>query len=331
MVVNMTKWKLYWIASDGWEDCFVVAKNSRSAKRIEKEMNGFEDEDLTVTKVLDIPDKYEKIANEKFRKWCIKNKCNQHLDINGLNAWPYYAEDWLLKKLGAEFRFVDGEKQTLIDDTVYAPNKVYFVGLKAMKGLYELTGEKTLDISNVTYEGIEEVIENMLGYSLTLIHNIENDITNSFIFAVGNEKYKDYSVEEVTKYWKSKLTFGRLIELMESRFEIDPYVRMSLELFLVQRNKIAHGLTKDERYDIETFWGQKELVAYLCTFIENATLLKEISESAYIATMSFGYNLMKEEKNVTKRFLKDMDKFHSDSYIQEKLSLFFSSFKLKRF
>lgn len=33
----MTKWKLYWVASDGLEDCFVVAKNSRSAKKIEKE------------------------------------------------------------------------------------------------------------------------------------------------------------------------------------------------------------------------------------------------------------------------------------------------------
>ena len=33
----MTKWKLYRVASDGLEDCFVVAKNSRSAKKIEKE------------------------------------------------------------------------------------------------------------------------------------------------------------------------------------------------------------------------------------------------------------------------------------------------------
>lgn len=277
----MTKWKLYWVASDGYEDCFVVAKNSRSAKRIEKEMNGFEDDDLTVTRVIDVPDKYEKIANEKFRKWSIKNKYNQHLDINSLDAWPYYAEDWLLKNLGAEFRFIDGEKQTLIDDIVFAPNKMYPIGLKAMKGIYELTGEKTLNISNVTYEGIEKVIESMLGYSLTLIHDIENDITNSFIFAVDNEKYKDFSIEEVTRYWKRKLTFGRLIELMEYKYDIDPDVRMSLELFLVQRNKIAHGLTKDERYDIETSWGPKELVGYLCTFIENAALLKNIRSSLY--------------------------------------------------
>lgn len=325
----MVKWKLYWVASDGCEDCFVVAKNSRSARRIEKDMNGFEDDDLKVTKVIDIPDKYEKIANEKFHKWSIKNRCNQHLDIDSLNAWPYYAEDWLLKKLGAEFRFIDGEKQTLIDDVVYAPNKIYPIGLKAMKGLYELTGEKVLNISNVTYEGIEKAIENMLGYCLTLIHDIENDITNSFIFAIENEKYKNYSIEEVTKYWKNKLTFGRLIELMENRFDIDSCVRKSWELFLVQRNKIAHGLTKDERYDIETFWGQKELVGYLCTFINNAILLKEVSESAYIASMSLGYHLMQKENKNNKKFLKDLNDFHSDPYIKEKLSLFFDTFKLK--
>lgn len=55
----MSKWKLYWVASDGLEDCFVVAKNSRSARRIEKEMNGFEDEDIVVTRIMDIPDEYE--------------------------------------------------------------------------------------------------------------------------------------------------------------------------------------------------------------------------------------------------------------------------------
>lgn len=65
----MSKWKLYWVASDGFEDCFVVAKNSRSAARIEKDTNGFEDEDLEVTRIMDVPDRYEEVANKKFRQW----------------------------------------------------------------------------------------------------------------------------------------------------------------------------------------------------------------------------------------------------------------------
>jgi len=201
-VINMTKWKLYWVASDGMEDCFVIAKNSRSAKRVEKEMNGFENADLTVTRVKDIPDKFEKMANDKFRKWSIKNNCNKNIKPEILDAWPYYAEDWLLKKLGAEFRFIEGEKQILIDDVVYAPNKVYPIGKLAMKQLAELSGEKFMDVSNVSYDGIEDVIDTLLGKCITLIHEIEDDITNSFIFAVGNSKYQNYTIEEAIKYWK---------------------------------------------------------------------------------------------------------------------------------
>ena len=50
-----------------------------------------------------------------------------------------------------------------------------------MKELYELTGEKFIDISNVNYEGLRESIDLMLGVCLTTIHRIENHITSSFI------------------------------------------------------------------------------------------------------------------------------------------------------
>ena len=73
----MRKWKLYWAASDGLEDCFVVAKNSRSAKRIEKDMNGFEDQDLRGTRIMDIPDEYEMIANKRFQDWSKEHDCNK--------------------------------------------------------------------------------------------------------------------------------------------------------------------------------------------------------------------------------------------------------------
>lgn len=35
-------WNLYWVESDGIEDCFVVARNSRSACRVEIDENGFD-------------------------------------------------------------------------------------------------------------------------------------------------------------------------------------------------------------------------------------------------------------------------------------------------
>lgn len=324
----MSKWKLYWVASDGLEDCFIVAKNSRSARRIEKEMNDFEDEDITVTRIMDVPDKYEEIANKKFREWSKEQKCNGHLNIDTLIAWPYYAENWLLEELGAEYRIIEDEKQILINDIVITSNHIYPVGLRAMKKLSEATGEKLIDISNVSYEGMRETIDSMLGVCITTIHRIEDYITSSFIFAVGNKKYDNYTIDKATRFWKDKFTFGKLIQLIEERYEIDEVIHRSLKLFLTQRNKIAHGLTKDVRYDVDTIWGQKETIGYLALFLRNAWVLEEIVESAYIATMAFGFHLMKRETK-DPELLKTIDEFENDPIINGKISLFIGAFKMK--
>jgi len=305
------------VAPDGLEDCFVVAKNSKSSRRIEKEMNGFEDEDITVTRIVNIPDEYEEVANKKYREWSKEHKYNGHLDIDTLIAWPFYAEKWLLEELGAEYRTIEGEEQTLINDTVISSNCIYSIGLKVMKDLAEFTDEKFIDISNVSYEGMRETIDKMLGVCMTTIHRIENYITNSFIFAVGNKKYDNYTINEATKFWKNKFTFGKLIQLIEERYEIDEVVQKSFHLFLAQRNKIAHGLTKDERYDVDTIWGQKETIGYLALFLRNSWVLEDIVESAYVATMGLGFNLMKY-KTKDPQLLNIINDFENDPIYDRK-------------
>jgi hypothetical protein len=88
----MSIWKLYWVESDGYEDCFVVAKNSRSAANIEIHMNGFELDDIKVTRIMDVPDKLERIANIKFRRWSKVHAPLQAENPN-LKAWPDYAKN----------------------------------------------------------------------------------------------------------------------------------------------------------------------------------------------------------------------------------------------
>lgn len=326
----MSKWHLYWVASDGAEDCFVVAKNSLSAKRVEKDMNGFEDGDLEVYKVMPIPDKYEKMAKKEFIDWSIKNNANQGIDLNTISPWPYYAYDWLLKKLGAEFRTIDGVRQVLINDVVYEPFHVYPIGARAMSELYNMTSDKKLDYTNVSNEDIEEAIDRMLGKSITLVHEVEDNITNSFIFGADNDKYSGFTINEAINYWKKKFTFGRLIKLMEENFDIDEDVRNAFELFLQQRNKIAHGLTQEERYDINTLWGQKELVAFLALFITNAFAILPITEGALLASVSLGYNLMKDKKEkMPPQIKKEMETFNNDPDVLDKINLFFDVFKLK--
>ncbi|MDR1159170.1 MAG: hypothetical protein LBK69_00880 [Syntrophomonadaceae bacterium] len=325
----MSKWKLYWVASDGLEDCFVVAKNSRSAARIEKNINGFEDDDISVTRIIDIPDKYENVANEEFRKWSKENHCNEYLNINALVAWPYYAQEWLLEELGVEYRMLKGETEILINDMVITQNGIYSVGVRAMKEIRELTGKKFTDISNISYEGMRKVIDSMLGICLTTIHRLEDYLTNSFIFAVGNKKYDNYTIEEAIELWKKKFTFGRLIKLIEERYEIDEVIYNALQLFLIQRNKIAHGLTKDERYNIDTVWGQKEIIGFVALFLRNAWALEKVAESAYICTVGLSFSIMKKGEANDPELLKDIDDFENDSNVQEKVALFAEVFKMK--
>jgi len=125
------------------------------------------------------------------------------------------------------------------------------------------------------------------------------------------------------------MTFGKLINLMEEKFIINSDVKNGFKLFLYQRNKIAHSLTKEERYDISTSWGQKETVGFLCLFIRNACALKKITESAKIASIGLGYFISKKEKS-NKSFEKDYNQFYNNKYINEQLDLFFDTFKMKK-
>lgn len=326
----MSKWKLYWVASDGLEDCFVVAKNSRSARRIEKQMNGFEDDDINVFRVADVPDKFEKIANKKFIKWSKENNCNNHLDIDNLLAWPYYARHWLLKGIGAEFRKVDGIDEVLINDMIYSANGIRPIGARAMKEIAELTGQKFISADNIDYSGIRETIDKMIGTCMIIIHQLEKYITDSFIFAIGNKKYDKLTIDDVKEFWKEKCTFGRLLRIIEERYTIQEDTHNALKLFLYQRNKLVHGLTTDERFDIHTLWGQKEIVAFIAVFLKNSCLLEEVLESAYVATMSFGLFMAKENKS-NKEIRKIASEFNNDQDIQEKCALFFENFKIKEF
>lgn len=168
----------------------------------------------------------------------------------------------------------------------------------------------------------------MLGTCITTIHRIENYITESFIFAIGNKKYDNYKITEVTKFWKEKFTFGKLIQLIEERYEIEPTIRRALDLFLIQRNKIAHGLTKDERYDIDTLWGQKETISFLALFLRNAWELEKIFEASYVTTIGMAFYLMKKETKEIE-LLNTIEEFEKDPNMIEKMSLFTDAFKMK--
>lgn len=101
------RWSLYWLSSDGEEDCFVVARNTRSAAKVDEDYCGFEHGYVAASKVCSIP---ADVAS----RWIKKRKKEWHLF-----ELPWYADNWVLKQLGAQFRERDNLHETLIDDVVY--------------------------------------------------------------------------------------------------------------------------------------------------------------------------------------------------------------------
>lgn len=162
---DMAKWKLYWVESNGYEDCFVVAKNSRSARSVEVHNNGFDISEISAIRIMDIPDILEEQAVKKFREWS-KLHAPSQADRANLHTWPWYADKWLLEGLGAQFRTMDDEEQTLLRDVVYARKAsgecyTYSIGARALSERNEslpkynnYDNEREIDITDQLYTWI---------------------------------------------------------------------------------------------------------------------------------------------------------------------------------
>lgn len=318
----MGKWKLYWVKSDGYEGCFVVAKNSRSAKSVEIHMNGFDASDVTAVRVMDVPDTLEEKADTKFREWSQKHALQQ-ADRPDLHQWPWYAATWLLEDLGAQFRSIDDEEQILLRDVVYAKKPdgqwhTYTIGARA---LYERNerlpkydnydNEPEIDITNQLYTA--------LGLALTKCHEIESLFSKSFIFGVSEKQQRKYeTINDFSGGWEKK-TLGGIFNAAQEAFEIEAEIKMALDLFLHMRNKLVHGITTTERYNIYTDWGQRELVAFLDLFLSLCAPIETVAASCLEFSVEFSNTFLLKE-NSERIPIKVSD---------ESLGLFINCFKLK--
>ncbi len=134
-------WKLYWIevAFETPENCFVVAKNARSARSIEYRQWGEGYNEISAEFVLNIP-KYieekvvecykvilQKHLKKPYENDDIENLKNKLSRINSVeDLWPDYAnhrpvhgEHWLLNELGAKRYYRERRLVTEIDGVEY--------------------------------------------------------------------------------------------------------------------------------------------------------------------------------------------------------------------
>lgn len=299
-------WNLYWVYSDGYEDCFVVARNIRSAIKLEREMNGFEHDEVGAMHVCRIP---EFLAKRKLAKYT----------KDGI-TWPWYGWDDLLRDLGAEFREVDGREEVMLDYTVYcrgSPPRTIgkrFLKLFRQEDAFNNCGDED------TFSSNQQILFTLLGVCIARCQEIENYIAHSFILATASkDKNKFSTISELTRAWKRR-TMGQLIRTIEESYDLDPIFKSSLEQFLKWRNQLAHEITIHPQYDINTVWGQDEMIAFLSFFEILSRAVRKAFRACYLASIDFGNHYLLESPNPKIKFNKKE---------REEISLFSHFFILK--
>ena len=292
-------WNLYWVYSDGLEDCFVIARNIRSAIRVEREMNGFGADEVGAVHACRIP---EGVAKRQFAT-----------DKKNKFTWPWYGGNDLLKKLGAKFREVEGRHETLFEDVVYSQGRPpRIIGRRFIKefgqkkAFSEYGGEDQ-------YTSRQSILFTLLGVCISRCQQIEKYITHSFILSVSaKEKTRYKTINDLAHAWKKK-TLGQLIRTIEESYELEPTFKVALEWFLAKRNQLVHGLTTHEQYDIDTDWGQDEMIAFLSLFEMMSRVIRKAFYACYLASLDYGNNYLLEkpipELGLTRKQKDDMSVF----------------------
>ena len=309
-------WNLYSVVSDGDEDCFVVARNIRSALRVEAEYCGFDPTELSVYRVKPIPAPIvtayaKRSANE-----------NRH------HRWTWYADDWLLRKMGAQFGERESLLEVLIDDVVYTrgaddpvqPRTIgrkYLTEFRANKAFAHYGQEDH-------YSTMQMHLFTMLGICVARCQEIEHLIAHSFILGVSDAERRKYeTIRDMIRGWRHK-TLGQMLRSIEQGYEIDPTVHASLNLFLSMRNRLVHELTVDEQYDITAAWGQDETLAFLVFFEFVLRPVRRAFRASFYASVEYGNTyLLRDDpakrQKLTKRQQKEISLFVA--YFNQELHL----------
>jgi len=318
MVRAVQGWNLYWVESDGVEDCFVAARNRRSACAIECNMNGFDPSEVTATKIISIPKTVEHVYKKQ-------KDYREH-------AWPWYVYGKrFFKAVGAEFRKIENQEEMLLADVVYLVEEYgpcgiarqRSIGFKAVEEIKEPPGLNLFHDDEDVWRKPEVHIITALGICLARCHQIENYIVQSFLLGIGDKQKPTYrTISDMRAAWRKK-TFGAMLKSIEDGWDIDPLVKANFEIFLRNRNRLIHGLTTEPRFDIRSRWGQLELWAFLAFFDVHSRIVKLAFRSSYFASIQFGIDQFGLPKGVPKNFvLRKKDRRQVD--------IFYEMFSLKQ-
>ena len=289
LITAYQKWSLYWVSSDGEEDCFVVARNSRSAAKHDAEYCGFGHADMRVERVKPIP-------SALMRSWIThRTKANPTFEL------PWYADDWLLRQLGAQFRTRKSLNETLIDDVVYTqgeagPFPPRTIGKKYLRDFQSVKAFQRYGHED-RYSNSQMILFSLLGACVARCQEIEHLIAHSFILAAlsPSERKRNRTIQQTVDAWKRK-TLGKMLAAIDEGYEIEPTVHAALRLFLSMRNELVHGVTTNDQYDIHTSWGQDELIGFLSIFELISRPVREAFQASLYASIEIGNEIFLAEE-----------------------------------
>ena len=131
----MLRWNLHWVESRPEENCFVVAKTLRSAEKHDESIADVESGGCTASLVKPIPPEVleEAWAQEE------KNTERTYDFFSALQGRRGYADDGLLKMLGARLKYQDCAKVAILDGKSYrtAGFEETYVGKPSLIGTCE--------------------------------------------------------------------------------------------------------------------------------------------------------------------------------------------------
>ena len=296
-------WNLYWVAYDGDEDCFVVAKNSRSARCYDASFCGYDAKDSDATHACHISK--STLSQAKARA----TKQGRKLE------WPNHADGWLLRSVGARTRLREEQKETLIDGTVFTHNFDYPIPPRHIgRKYYEKIRSDPifLEREENIYSSSQMSLLQLLGICLARCQEIEYLITHSFVLGLNDSDKRRYvTIGNMRKAWERK-TFGQMLTTIKVAWAVDPEFERHLELFKYMRNQLVHGLTTSDKYNISDEWGQDECFSFLVFFEIVSQPVRAAFRASLYASIEFAAHHFKDEIESSKVKLtrKQRDEIH---------------------
>lgn len=279
-VSQFSRWNLYWVGYDGEEDCFVIARNSRSAGCYDASCCGYDSQDNIVVRVTAVP---EATARNIFRR---------PADDGYVGARVRFADDFAVEKLGGSRRNLESRTETRFGDVVFTTNAAKtvpprYIGRTYVKKLTSSQLYTDLGDEDI-YSEDQNNLMTLLGICVARCQEIEDLIASSFILGAahpGKNKYK--TINEMSQGWKKK-TFGQMLKAIDHSYIVDAEMRGALGKFLEMRNELVHGITTSDRYNLSSDWGQREMLAFLAWFEFLSRAVRKAFRASYYASIDFG-------------------------------------------